>query len=307
MLLINYVKDMFCRGDPHVPYLTGKIAKTGKHSDTKVHRALNYDLSEPVFKLPPELWHLIASFLPRSARALLAFSSPSMLFILGEQCFTDLVEAHAHQLSKVAFLIFLDRTLPRHRLCWGCEIYHYGHKQCPKDNNFVPISGSYRLNFVDAQLAARSHRYGPEFGRPLADRRSIKGDRGWKHSIRYAFIAGSNGTQHLALRIDSTKNLFPGTNLPELMRRPPSSYLLESERTLPSCYHYRNELISLCDCALSHQEPQLQEARDCRRCLYLRRCHSCATVLCPRRVPAWQTRLEARLRYLKDHALVGSW
>ena len=278
MTLVNCIKDIFCRRDAHSPHLTRRVAKTGKHSDVKMHQALNFNLSEPVFKLPPEIWQLIASLLPPYARALLAFSSPSMLFILGEQYFKDLVEPGSRdQISKYVFLTYLNRTLPRHRLCWECKIYHYGHQQCPKDNSFVPICGSYKISFTDAQLATRVRLYGPEFGKPLEDRLSIKGDCGWKHSIRYAFIAGHNRKQHLALRVDSTKKLFPGTNFPEFMRLPPESRLTESKRTLPSCYHYRNELISLCKCALEHQEPDQQVAWFCTRCRDLRRCHSCAT------------------------------
>lgn len=76
-----------------------------------------------VFKtLPPELFQLIASFIPFSAAVSLTLTCRKASIILGSR-YLDWLNVKGNR-ETLEFIKLLERDLPRHIVCVECEVLH---------------------------------------------------------------------------------------------------------------------------------------------------------------------------------------
>ncbi len=152
--------------------------------------------------LPPELWQMIASYLPLSSAASLILTCRSALALIGTQCWVDL-NLRSQSLERMRFLEFLDKSLPRYFLCQQCHIFHRRwRRECLNDG----ASGVYfflrwecdlptrftllapygaDVTWSAIQLVMRAHRYGPQYGISIRSlHANYHAGMGWsRHSI----------------------------------------------------------------------------------------------------------------------------
>lgn len=76
----------------------------------------------PIYKLPPELFLLIADYLSVEEGASLSLTCYSLYSCLGKQCLESLKEAEHLIMNR--FLHFLERDLPTHIVCPHCNQLH---------------------------------------------------------------------------------------------------------------------------------------------------------------------------------------
>lgn len=264
---------------------------------------------EMIASLPPALWDEVASHMTPTDAANLAFSSKTLLSLLGPQIWSSLNHLENHQ-DKIDFLLPMDHLMPDHLFCFPCAKYHVRIQKgkerlrpkhvlnpifnCPNPKQLSKhrITPDYTLPFPLLQLVFRHHLYGPECGIPLdsLNRRFKCRNSAWTHQTRFHFHKN-----HLLLRITSKSFAVAGL--------PPSGlrhFLYCREDYTPYfsvCAHWRDgELMNLCKCAMSHipfpketiaqqlrSGPAIQLARLnpkvfvtlCQECRPMRRCPEC--------------------------------
>lgn len=217
--------------------------------------------------LSPRIWSEIASYLSLAEIAILAFTSKTLLSIFGTGSWLAL-DLPENRQEKLDFLLFLDRSLPYHLLCFQCAIYHPrirpGHEQlranhliepvfkCPQDPPFMRLTPENKLPFPFLQMAVRAERFSPYHGLPFSalTRRWSNRDSNWTYSSRYMIYKN-----HIILRVISTS--FAEADLPPSAQR----HLLYCDRDdytpyFSVCAHWRDgDLMDSCKCALSHIPP----------------------------------------------------
>ncbi|KAI9055035.1 hypothetical protein LZ554_000001 [Drepanopeziza brunnea f. sp. 'monogermtubi'] len=267
-----------------------------------------------VASLSVSLWGKITSFLSPGDKAALAFSTRTLMRLIGTECWWEL-EKEENFKEKLNFLVTLDKDLPGHLLCFSCARYHRriqpGREtlkrktvlnpvyQCPmvgKPGHVQPrarLTPQWNLPFTFVQLATRGQRYGiatygihvNELGRRWRD-----SSGGWSHESRFYIHKG-----HLLMRITSRSFAAP--------KLPPSGlrHLLYSREDytpyFSACAHWQDgELMPVCKCALSHVPEHRQTKREqlrqgpmirthlsnpnpivllCSKCRPMRRCPEC--------------------------------
>ncbi|KAI9738412.1 MAG: hypothetical protein M1834_008915 [Cirrosporium novae-zelandiae] len=130
-------------------------------------------------KLPPELWHMIVSYLPFISTASLALTCRHMAYTLGHEYWYNLRNPGP---EKLAFLRLLDVSMPKYLLCSSCKIFHrrrrtykYAEtlqaskkfnyiKRCCRHRETARISWSLELDWWLIQLVMRAYRCGPRYG-----------------------------------------------------------------------------------------------------------------------------------------------
>lgn len=139
--------------------------------------------------LPAELWLYISGFLPLSTQASLAFSCHSLACVLGATTWRAL---RSDPEERLTFLKLLDYQLPKHLLCFDCQIYHaraYRMHNRPKGGHsggFISLSSEIGdLRFADVQLAMRAGRLGAAYGEPMPSLKHLA--RGRKPKPNYAY------------------------------------------------------------------------------------------------------------------------
>ena len=131
--------------------------------------------------LPNELLQHIASFLPITSAASLAFSGRHLRQALGDQYWLPLKDVTRSPL-KLDFLIMLERDLPGYVLCHCCNRLHswiaeetprrasqWGEvatrRECiMRDQIKLDHVPAYDLRFRHCQLVMNAYRYGPAHG-----------------------------------------------------------------------------------------------------------------------------------------------
>ena len=264
-----------------------------------------------VARISPTIWGRIMAYLTPCDAASLAFSCKTFRHLLRSSPWIALDSAENRK-YKIDFLLYMDRYLPGHLLCFPCAIYHTRVKRgeeslrathvinpvvsCPA--TVIParlrLTVGHTLPFTFVQLALRARHYGPEYGIPAdsLSRRYKDRDSEWLHQTRYYTHKG-----HLLLRV--TSKTFASHGLPPSGQR----HLLYSREDYTPyfsvCAHWRDgELMDICKCALSHiPKPrqtigqQLQKGYTiqsslrnpnpivslCRNCRPMRRCPECPT------------------------------
>lgn len=221
-----------------------------------------------IASLPPRIWELILDNLTLADAANLAFSSKTLLRLVGIQAWTVLKAAENHQ-ARTDFLLSMDCYLPNHLFCFPCAIYHVRTQRgeerlkpkqvlnplynCPNAYARHPLSPPptrltprRTLPFPFLQLAIRAHKYTPDYGIRLDSLSRRWKEEAWSHATRFATHNG-----HLLLRVTSTCFAAPAL--------PPSGLrllLYSREDYTPYfsvCAHWRNGLLmDLCKCALGH-------------------------------------------------------
>lgn len=220
-----------------------------------------------IAKLPPKLWARIAWYLNPAEAASLAIASITLYRRLGPIYLMALDAPQNHD-YKMIFLVGMDRSVPRHLMCFPCGRYHRRTQEgterlkpahvinplfnCPEATNSLNPPPRHRiahgrmLPFSFVQLVMRAHRFGPKYGIPVEEmgRRWQRDD--WSHTSRFHIHEG-----RLMMRVTSQTFAPPGL--------PPSSQrllLYSREDYWPyfsACAHWRDgELMSACKCALSH-------------------------------------------------------
>lgn len=220
-----------------------------------------------IAKLPPVLWHYIASFLNPADAASLVFASVTLFRRLGTRPFIALNKPENHD-HKLNFLIRLDQSLPHHLLCFPCGRYHRRSQagqerlkpahvvnplfNCPNARNSLNPQPKSRIThdraipFSFVQLTMRAHRFGPTYGiRPDELGRRWQRD-GWSFASRFYIHEG-----RLLMRVISQTFAAPGLT-------PSAQRLLLYSREdywpyFSACAHWRDgELMPVCKCALAH-------------------------------------------------------
>ncbi len=247
--------------------------------------------SDLISTLPPELWHIIARFLPLASRAAMALSSRQWLSIFGAQPWSMLkLPGNRHQ--RLAFLRLIDSELPDHLLCHKCAIYHTrpaaydAWKLKSHRAGYAMLAGGVLLPFHIVQLAIRAKRLGPRFGITLDKLQTMAwgycapldmpptsttwGCNGWWHSWSYAIVDGK-----FLVRFDSAMYVDVDTSMDSFDSRKGGG--LRAERTISKCKHLRGGLDEVCKCAVSHIESGFQPTFPCDKCRPMRNCYKCAT------------------------------
>lgn len=220
-----------------------------------------------IAKLPPILWHYVASFLNPADAASLAFASVTLFRRLGTRPFMALNRPENHD-HKLNFLIRLDQSLPYHLLCFPCGRYHRRTQKgqerlkpahvvnplfnCPNAQNSLNPQPKSRIThdraipFSFVQLTMRAHRFGPTYGIG-ADELGRRWQRdGWSFASRFFIHEG-----RLLMRVISQTFAAPALT-PSAQR----ILLYSREDYWPyfsACAHWRDgELMPACKCALAH-------------------------------------------------------
>jgi hypothetical protein len=114
-----------------------------------------------IWRLPPELIHLVAKYLPPSAVAAFSLTSKTAQFLVGEQFLESLNYG-----DRLALLELLQSDMPNHLLCYQCSTFHHKasikdgmHRDCGTRNGYI-LWGETVLLFTDAQQVMNSHLYG---------------------------------------------------------------------------------------------------------------------------------------------------
>lgn len=233
-----------------------------------------------ISSLSSTIWKLIADNLSLGDAASLAFSSKTLLNRIGRDPWHALNLEENHR-EKIEFLVYMDRYLPSHLLCFPCAIYHVrlipGEErlkathiinhlfECP---NFLTqvaprtrLTVGHTLPFSFVQLVMRANLYSPSHGIPVETickrwrdpQLGAQGTGTWSHQSRYYIDKG-----HLLMRIIS--QCFPEPDLPISAQR---NLLYSREDYFPYfsvCDHWRDgDLMDVCKCALNHI-PKRREA-----------------------------------------------
>ena len=271
---------------------------------------------DDIASLSPALWEYIAEYISPADRASLAFSSKTLLSRLGFEPWWAL-NLPENGNDKIAFLVYLDRQLPGHLLCFPCKQYHRRTKigqerlkpanvlnplfNCPNARNMLirparhRISPGRTLPFAFVQLVMRAHRFNITYGITAEALNRRWARDGWTHNTRFMIDRG-----RLLMRV--TSSAFAPPDLPPTMQR---MLLYNREDYWPyfsACQHWRDgELMPVCKCALTHVPkprettgPQAVEhkfkdrvkgriydpnavASLCGKCRPMRRCPDCPT------------------------------
>ena len=265
--------------------------------------------------LPPDVWKLVASFLSLADAACLAISTKTLRLKLGSNPLEALNTAENRH-HRILFLHRLDKTLPRHLLCFPCATFHMRAKPgkeslqadyvanplyfCPSSRTaFLPrlrLVHGRELPYSFVQLALRAQKHTSVHGIEvdLLSRRWKCKDSTWSHRSRYMIHDG-----RLLMRVVSQTFAHPAAEGTETKER---HLLYDREEYTPYfsvCSHWRDgELMRLCKCALSHipappvsyinqlkKAPQISRSlahpcfivRGCDDCRPARRCPECPT------------------------------
>jgi len=245
-----------------------------------------------IFKLPTELWHIIARFLPLASRAAMILASRQWLTILGAQPWS-MLQLPEYRKQRLAFLNLIDCELPDHVLCHRCAIYHTrpsvyaGHPEWQLKMHgvyYATLAERVLLPFYVVQMAIRANKLGPRFGNPELQTMSwghcyrldasptstMLGYDGWSHSWSYAIVDGK-----FLIRFDSARYVDMNTDIYDFHSG--EGGRLRIERTITRCRHLRSGLDKVCQCAVSHIQPDVQPTLPCDKCRPLRICYACAT------------------------------
>ncbi|KAK8207512.1 hypothetical protein IWZ01DRAFT_543749 [Phyllosticta capitalensis] len=306
-------------------------SESGEHGYYTEHDE-NRKPGEPlVASLSSNLWMKIVDFLQLSDAASLAFATKVLFQKIGPGPWENLRLEENHQ-HRAEFLARLDRSMPRHLLCFPCAKFHLriqpGQEtlkppnilnplfECPNAQNPLLPPSRLRLTphrnlpFTFVQLVMRAHRYGPRYGIPCEElfRRWRDPESGWSHQTRYHVVKG-----HLLLRVLSQSFATPG--LPPSGQR---TLLFSREDYTPYfsvCAHWKDgELTNLCKCALNHlpkeqagngPEQQLQRRIDTVRkasapLTALRAASQCPECRSIRRCPECPTEYLVELKLAED-------
>ena len=265
-----------------------------------------------ISKLPKSVWENIIRHLEPADACSLTLSSKLLLHTIGLGPI-DALNLPAHRQQRIAFLLYLDKHLPLHLLCFLCASYHLrlnlGKEILKPAAVFNPLYNCPRaltekfprtrvtprrnLPFGFAQLVIRAQRYGPQYGLPIDSLGRRWQEEGWSHQSRFAIIKS-----HLFMRVSSSCFVKGG------MTESETRLLLYSREDyspyFSACAHWRDGLLMpVCKCALSHvpSEPTLggfqavgrkiedrmkQKVYDpssivilCENCRPMRRCPEC--------------------------------
>lgn len=218
-----------------------------------------------ISKVPKNVWANVIEYLEPSDACALTLSTKLLLNTIGPDpnTFLNLPENRHH---RIQFLLYLDKHLPMHLLCFLCASYHLrlnpGKEvlkpaavynplyNCPKalTEKFprTRITPRRNLPFGFAQLVMRAKTYGPEYGLPIDNLSRRWTEEAWSHQSRFAIIK-----DHLFMRV--TSSVFVRGGLTSSEER---LLLYSREDYTPyfsACSHWRDGLLMpVCKCALSH-------------------------------------------------------
>lgn len=265
-----------------------------------------------ISKLSKSIWENIIQHLEPADACSLTLSSKLLLHTIGPGPI-DALNLPQHRQQRIAFLLYLDKHLPMHLLCFLCASYHLrlnpGKEILKPAAVFNPLYNCPRaltekfprtrvtprrnLPFGFAQLVIRAQRYGAQYGLPVDSLGRRWQEDTWSHQSRYAIIKS-----HLFMRVSSSCFVRGG------MTESETRLLLYSREDyspyFSACAHWRDGLLMpVCKCALSHvpAEPNLgglqavgkriedrmkQKVYDpssivilCENCRPMRRCPEC--------------------------------
>ncbi|KAF2085969.1 hypothetical protein K490DRAFT_74836 [Saccharata proteae CBS 121410] len=240
---------------------------------------------EPLIaSLSSEIWDQIVSHLTLSDSANLAFTSKTLLSLVGRGPWHAL-NLETNRLSRIDFLVSMDRHLPDHLFCFACARYHLRtHKgderlrptnvlnplfTCPNQYNaaLAPartrLVPHYTLPFTFVQLVTRARRYSPAHGIPITtlSRRWRDRDSNWTHQTRFQF----DSHNHLLMRVVS--QTFAPSGLPPAGLRHLLYSMEDYTPYFSVCAHWRDgDLMNIAKCALSHiPKPKESVAQQVRK------------------------------------------
>lgn len=238
----------------------------------EAHRELLRPSDHVISKVPKSVWENIIQHLEPADACSLTLSSKLLLNSIGPGPI-DALSLPSNRSHRIAFLLYLDKHLPMHLLCFLCASYHLrlnpGKEilkpaavfnplyNCPRalTEKFprTRITPRRNLPFGFAQLVIRAQRYGPAYGLPIDSLGRRWQEDTWSHQSRFAIIKS-----HLFMRVSSSCFVRGG------MTESETRLLLYSREDyspyFSACAHWRDGLLMpVCKCALSHvpAEPTL--------------------------------------------------
>lgn len=224
MLLLQLVRDRLLRA----PWARTKSRRLEEH----------FIALPSKLWLPSEIWQHVASFLPLSSQASLALSCRGIAFVLGSIAWQSLRENPEELLN---LLKLLDYQLPRHLLCFRCQVYHTrsSRKFCNFKHNGRDTPLCYDLAFLrfsELQLAMRAVRLGPSYGQPISIKKLLKRERRTNPAYAYSLCTAIvNG--NFLFRLDSSRLFQDKQDLDDNSRL---------KWDLGICGHYRLMVAKLC-------------------------------------------------------------
>ncbi|KKY19982.1 putative f-box domain protein [Phaeomoniella chlamydospora] len=255
------LNDPFEAGDdPSQPLLT--LRKPSQQGEAIIKR------------LSPAIWRNILGYLDLTDMSSLIFSCKAFRNLVGTRSWSALSDPENFQ-ERANFLVYLDKSLPNHLLCFVCGKYHVrtarGREELKPANILNPlfvcpysadmarkqprmrIAPGRTLPFTFVQLTTRAERFTPSYGisADSLSRRWKHVESCWSHYTRYYIHPTPDSKPHLLMRV--TSNVFASPNLPPSGQR----YLLYSREDFwpyfSACSHWRDgDLMAICKCALSH-------------------------------------------------------
>lgn len=218
-----------------------------------------------ISRIPKNVWENVIQYLEPSDACSVTLSTKLLLTTIGPGP-VHALNLPASRSHRIQFLLYLDKHLPTHLLCFLCASYHLrlnpGSEvlkpaavynplyNCPKalTEKFprTRITPRRNLPFGFAQLVMRAHAYGPNYGLPIDSLARRWTEEAWSHQSRFAIIRG-----HLFMRV--TSSVFVRGGLTSSEER---LLLYSREDYTPyfsACHHWRDGLLMpICKCALSH-------------------------------------------------------